>query len=248
MGGHGGLNILPQKKWNVYNYDNRLKVEQDEAKEAIKKEEREMKSAKKQLSQKYAILKKQKGGREIKKVDDRRVKDDEGPSQHGFAPLKEQEKMYDVRENPEANFTIKEHLEMRPPAWYLEAPNNMVKVQKKVKKSKGIEDKGFYKEVIDPSKIRKSKYHEVMVFEDRVDTKQKKEKKSKKDKKSKKKKHKKNKNKKTSRDRSRSKDNNRIEQQTIEDKQDTLYRLRQERLEREKREKIRENRLLNGFK
>jgi len=23
MGGHGGLNILPQKKWNVYNYDNR---------------------------------------------------------------------------------------------------------------------------------------------------------------------------------------------------------------------------------
>ena len=29
MGGHGGLNILPQKKWNVYNYDNREKVEQD---------------------------------------------------------------------------------------------------------------------------------------------------------------------------------------------------------------------------
>ena len=23
MGGHGGLNILPQKKWNVYNWDNR---------------------------------------------------------------------------------------------------------------------------------------------------------------------------------------------------------------------------------
>jgi len=23
MGGHGGLNILPQKKWNVYNYDNK---------------------------------------------------------------------------------------------------------------------------------------------------------------------------------------------------------------------------------
>jgi len=30
MGGHGGLNILPQKKWNVYNYDNRAKVEEDE--------------------------------------------------------------------------------------------------------------------------------------------------------------------------------------------------------------------------
>lgn len=30
MGGHGGLNILPQKKWNVYNWDNRIKVEQNE--------------------------------------------------------------------------------------------------------------------------------------------------------------------------------------------------------------------------
>ena len=29
-GGHGGLNILPQKSWNVYNFDNRLIVEQDE--------------------------------------------------------------------------------------------------------------------------------------------------------------------------------------------------------------------------
>jgi len=30
MGGHGGLNILPQKKWNVYNWDNRIKVMQNE--------------------------------------------------------------------------------------------------------------------------------------------------------------------------------------------------------------------------
>lgn len=30
MGGHGGLNILPQKRWNVYNFDNREKVKQDE--------------------------------------------------------------------------------------------------------------------------------------------------------------------------------------------------------------------------
>lgn len=29
MGGHGGLNILPQKKWNVYNWDNREIVEKD---------------------------------------------------------------------------------------------------------------------------------------------------------------------------------------------------------------------------
>ncbi|KAL6556275.1 hypothetical protein OROGR_005563 [Orobanche gracilis] len=37
MGGHGGLNILPQKRWNVYNYDNREKVRRDE--EAAAKEE-----------------------------------------------------------------------------------------------------------------------------------------------------------------------------------------------------------------
>ncbi|KAF8379240.1 hypothetical protein HHK36_028672 [Tetracentron sinense] len=37
MGGHGGLNILPQKRWNVYRFDNREKVRQDE--EAAAKEE-----------------------------------------------------------------------------------------------------------------------------------------------------------------------------------------------------------------
>jgi len=37
MGGHGGLNILPQKSWNVYNYDNREKVRRDE--EAAAREE-----------------------------------------------------------------------------------------------------------------------------------------------------------------------------------------------------------------
>ncbi|KAK4794633.1 hypothetical protein SAY86_012627 [Trapa natans] len=37
MGGHGGLNILPQKRWNVYNYENREKVRLDE--EAAAKEE-----------------------------------------------------------------------------------------------------------------------------------------------------------------------------------------------------------------
>nr|DAD47803.1 TPA_asm: hypothetical protein HUJ06_017740 [Nelumbo nucifera] len=37
MGGHGGLNILPRKRWNVYNYENREKVRRDE--EAAAKEE-----------------------------------------------------------------------------------------------------------------------------------------------------------------------------------------------------------------
>ena len=29
MGGHGGLNILPQKRWNVYRKDNQEKVQKD---------------------------------------------------------------------------------------------------------------------------------------------------------------------------------------------------------------------------
>jgi hypothetical protein len=50
MGGHGGLNILPQKRWNVYNFDNRQKVEKDvkkaqEEEDAKAKREREAKSA-----------------------------------------------------------------------------------------------------------------------------------------------------------------------------------------------------------
>jgi hypothetical protein len=34
MGGHGGLNILPQKRWNVYRFDNQEKVRVDEAEAA----------------------------------------------------------------------------------------------------------------------------------------------------------------------------------------------------------------------
>ena len=35
MGGHGGLNILPQKSWNVYGARNRARVAEDEAQAAI---------------------------------------------------------------------------------------------------------------------------------------------------------------------------------------------------------------------
>ncbi|KAG1362180.1 leukocyte receptor cluster member 1 [Cocos nucifera] len=49
MGGHGGLNILPQKRWNVYNYENREKVRRDEEaaarEEQLKREESHRRNA-----------------------------------------------------------------------------------------------------------------------------------------------------------------------------------------------------------
>ncbi|ESQ55789.1 hypothetical protein EUTSA_v10026056mg [Eutrema salsugineum] len=53
MGGHGGLNILPQKRWNVYNFDNREKVRKDEEaaakEEQIKREEARKRDAESRL-------------------------------------------------------------------------------------------------------------------------------------------------------------------------------------------------------
>lgn len=57
MGGKGGLNILPQKKWNVYNWDNRIKVMENEkiVEKEIQKLEKNRKE--KNLSDKVKILK-----------------------------------------------------------------------------------------------------------------------------------------------------------------------------------------------
>ena len=41
MGGHGGLNILPQKSWNVYGQTNRDKVAADEAAKVFGEETRD---------------------------------------------------------------------------------------------------------------------------------------------------------------------------------------------------------------
>ncbi|XVF51722.1 hypothetical protein PTKIN_Ptkin04bG0207500 [Pterospermum kingtungense] len=55
MGGHGGLNILPQKSWNVYNYENREKVRRDEEtaakEEQLKREQARKRDAEFRLEQ-----------------------------------------------------------------------------------------------------------------------------------------------------------------------------------------------------
>lgn len=57
MGGHGGLNILPQKKWNVYNYDNRDIVERDKRLHAEKQKQEQDDLREKALVNKMEVLK-----------------------------------------------------------------------------------------------------------------------------------------------------------------------------------------------
>ena len=82
MGGHGGLNILPQKKWNVYGRDNRLRVTRDEDAAA----EREKKSLKEQRDREKdarykALLNKQRGGHVVIDFEQQRQEGAEGPSE-----------------------------------------------------------------------------------------------------------------------------------------------------------------------
>ncbi|KAL6763527.1 hypothetical protein V8C86DRAFT_2491333 [Haematococcus lacustris] len=56
MGGHGGLNILPQKRWNVYNRDNRLKVAQDEAKAKEKEDAEQERAAQNEREYRHQLL------------------------------------------------------------------------------------------------------------------------------------------------------------------------------------------------
>ncbi|KNA13514.1 hypothetical protein SOVF_116180 [Spinacia oleracea] len=57
MGGHGGLNILPQKKWNVYNFDNREKVRKDEEDAAREEQLKRDQSRKRDSELRLNILK-----------------------------------------------------------------------------------------------------------------------------------------------------------------------------------------------
>lgn len=56
MGGHGGLNILPQKSWNVYNRSNRQKVQRDEEEAARQAAEAARRDALEQADVKLANM------------------------------------------------------------------------------------------------------------------------------------------------------------------------------------------------
>jgi hypothetical protein len=70
MGGHGGLNILPQKSWNVYNWDNRLKVEEDVAKAATEQDQKDQAKTLTDLNSQYEILMLRKGYRISEEIPD----------------------------------------------------------------------------------------------------------------------------------------------------------------------------------
>lgn len=65
MGGHGGLNILPQKRWNVYNYDARAKVEKDRRLQQEKNENLNKNKDEGQASSRYEFLKLQRHKKNI---------------------------------------------------------------------------------------------------------------------------------------------------------------------------------------
>jgi len=56
MGGHGGLNILPQKRWHLYRWDNRLKVERDQREAQEKRDAETRESNRAALSDKLDEL------------------------------------------------------------------------------------------------------------------------------------------------------------------------------------------------
>lgn len=60
MGGHGGLNILPQKRWNVYNRDNIEKVERDKRKAEERRKEQEEKQREVENESRLRVLRKDK--------------------------------------------------------------------------------------------------------------------------------------------------------------------------------------------
>jgi len=66
MGGHGGLNILPQKKWNVYGRDNRLRVARDEKVHAEKLEQVAAAQKEREKEERYRVLTSRSGGHQAK--------------------------------------------------------------------------------------------------------------------------------------------------------------------------------------
>lgn len=244
MGGHGGLNILPQKKWNVYNWDNRLKVEEDIKKAEEKEERRQMVEARTKLNENYKLLKRGKGESE-KEIEDKRVH-----KEKEINLFEKEEKDVNNEKFEPNDETFSSVLKKRLIPWYKTLPRDRMETLAKVdlKDRKSKED--FY-EVYDPEKNRKLKKYRKKkfllepLFDDIESGDKKKLKKLKKEMKKLKKKLKKEKKK-----RKKEKKKKEIEEKTSsseeedeikkENEYQKIVQMRKERMEREQREMMRE--------
>ena len=136
MGGHGGLNILPQKKWNVYNWDNRLKVEQDEQKAREKKEREEEAQARTQLNQNYKILKRRAGIDESDPAPRKQVEDKREVKQQQFNLFDKAAKHWNKKRLSDQDDTFKTVLRKRLQPWYKELPSDLDSELNRIPKSK----------------------------------------------------------------------------------------------------------------
>lgn len=234
MGGHGGLNILPQKKWNVYNWDNKEKVEKDEREAEEKAKLKEKRKVEAKLSLQYTILernKKTKGTELI--VEDKRTRPSEFTTKE-ILLNKDDDFIPKEQDLVERTPTFGEMLKRRMNPWFTNIKrSNHISKKHRAEKNSLIDDKlkkknelkNFFtqlKEKDDGSyKIKPKKTKENYHSDNSTDNKKKKRK-SKKLKKKKKKKEK------------RQKSENKLT------KKKSIEELRKERIEREKKERMKE--------
>ena len=88
MGGHGGLNIIPKKSWNVYGRDNRERVKRDEAEAEERRREKEKEKVQEERDARWQKLSKQQ---------QRKGADEGGEREEGHVNLFEREEREERR-------------------------------------------------------------------------------------------------------------------------------------------------------